>query len=59
MLELLGIDVRRLRLKWISASEGTAFAEEIRLFVDLLTELGQNPLNDKGDGPVDLQNIGP
>ena len=29
-----------LRLKWISASEGAAFAEEVRLFVELLKELG-------------------
>jgi coenzyme F420-reducing hydrogenase delta subunit len=27
-------------LKWISASEGAAFAEEIRLFVQLLNEIG-------------------
>jgi F420-non-reducing hydrogenase iron-sulfur subunit len=44
MLRLLGIDERRLRLKWISASEGAAFAEEIRSFVQLLKELGENPL---------------
>ena len=44
MLRLLGIDERRLRLKWISASEGAAFAEEIRLFVELLKELGENPV---------------
>jgi len=41
----LGIDERRLRLKWISASEGAAFAEEIRAFVELLKEMGGNPLN--------------
>ena len=40
MLGLLGIDERRLRLKWISASEGAAFAEEIHAFVQLLKELG-------------------
>ncbi len=40
MLRLLGIDERRLRLKWISASEGAAFAEEIQSFVQLLKELG-------------------
>jgi coenzyme F420-reducing hydrogenase delta subunit len=40
LLRLLGIDERRLRLKWISASEGAAFAEEIRLFVNELKELG-------------------
>jgi coenzyme F420-reducing hydrogenase delta subunit len=44
LLRLLGIDERRLRLKWISASEGAAFAEEIRSFVELLKELGENPL---------------
>jgi coenzyme F420-reducing hydrogenase delta subunit len=59
ILELLGIDDRRLRLKWISASEGAAFADEIRLFVELLTELGENPLKNHGDGPSDLQTIGP
>jgi coenzyme F420-reducing hydrogenase delta subunit len=40
LLRLLGIDERRLQLKWISASEGAAFAEEIRSFVQLLTKLG-------------------
>ena len=41
LLRLLGIDERRLRLKWISASEGAAFAEEVRSFVELLNELGR------------------
>jgi coenzyme F420-reducing hydrogenase delta subunit len=41
LLGLLGIDARRLQLKWISASEGAAFAEEIRSFVQLLKELGE------------------
>ena len=41
MLGLLGIDERRLQLKWISASEGAAFAEEVRMFVELLKELGE------------------
>lgn len=44
ILRLLGIDDRRLRLKWISASEGAAFAEEIHSFVDLLRSLGANPI---------------
>lgn len=44
ILKLLGVDERRLRLKWISASEGAAFAEEIRSFVQVLRELGDNPL---------------
>jgi len=58
LLRLLGIDERRLRLKWISASEGVVFAEEIRLFVHLLTTLGENPIKDYGDDPIDLQTIG-
>jgi coenzyme F420-reducing hydrogenase delta subunit len=44
ILRLLGIDERRLRLKWISASEGAAFADEIHNFVQLLKSLGENPL---------------
>jgi coenzyme F420-reducing hydrogenase delta subunit len=38
---LLGIDESRLRLKWISASEGAAFAEEIHAFVQVLEKLGR------------------
>ena len=45
ILDLLGVDKRRLRLKWISASEGAVFAEEIRSYVEVLRELGNNPLN--------------
>jgi coenzyme F420-reducing hydrogenase delta subunit len=44
ILSLLGVDERRLRLKWISASEGAVFAEEIRSYVQVLRELGNNPL---------------
>lgn len=44
ILGLLGIDERRLRLKWISAAEGALFAEEIRSFVQSLKDLGENPL---------------
>jgi coenzyme F420-reducing hydrogenase delta subunit len=47
MLKLLGADERRLHLKWISASEGALFAEEIRKFTDLMKELGPNPLAEK------------
>ena len=44
ILKLLGVDERYLKLKWISASEGKIFAEEIRSFTVLLKELGPNPL---------------
>ncbi len=44
ILSLLGVDKRRLRLKWISASEGGVFAKEIHTYVLVLRELGDNPL---------------
>lgn len=47
ILKLLGVDPRRLHLKWISASEGAIFAEEIRSFVQFIKELGENPLSEK------------
>ncbi len=47
ILKLLGVDERYLRLKWISASEGNIFADEIRSFTQLLTEMGRNPLAEK------------
>jgi hypothetical protein len=45
-MRLLGIDERRLRLKWVSASEGALFAAEIQNYVTQLKELGDNPLSD-------------
>jgi len=49
ILKLLGVDERYLRLKWISASEGNIFADEIRDFTRLLKDLGRNPLAEKVD----------
>ena len=36
----MGIDSKRLRLEWISASEGKQFAELIDSFTDTIEELG-------------------
>jgi F420-non-reducing hydrogenase iron-sulfur subunit len=44
VLKLLGVDERYLYLKWVSASEGPIFAEEIRGFTQRLRQLGRNPL---------------
>jgi F420-non-reducing hydrogenase iron-sulfur subunit len=44
LLETVGIDPRRLRLEWISASEGGKFAEVVKDFVEELKELGPNSL---------------
>ena len=55
ILRILGVDERYLKLKWISASEGNIFAEEIRSFTRLLKELGPNPLARKDDAPEELK----
>lgn len=43
-LEYLGFEVKRLRLEWISASEGSKFASVIREFTEELKKLGPNPI---------------
>ena len=45
-LRLLGIEERRLRVKWISASEGAEFAREIQDFTLFLQGLKEKPLQD-------------
>jgi F420-non-reducing hydrogenase iron-sulfur subunit len=43
-MKLLGIEDGRLRKEWVSASEGTRFAEVVRDFTEELRKLGRNPL---------------
>ena len=45
LLKGMGIDPERLRLEWISASEGTKFKKTMNEFIDTIRELG--PLNIK------------
>ncbi|MCX9084162.1 MAG: hydrogenase iron-sulfur subunit [Candidatus Methanoperedens sp.] len=45
-LEKLGLD-KRLRLEWISASEGLKFSEVIKEFTEEISKLGQNPVKEK------------
>jgi F420-non-reducing hydrogenase iron-sulfur subunit len=44
LLEVVGIDPARLRLEWISASEGPKFAQLVRDFVEETRGMGPNPL---------------
>jgi len=44
LLKYVGIEPERLRLEWISASEGGKFVETVRDFVEQIRELGPNPL---------------
>ena len=43
-LEAIGINPERLRLEWISASEGPKFAETVKSFTQTIKELGPSPL---------------
>jgi F420-non-reducing hydrogenase iron-sulfur subunit len=44
-LEAIGIGSDRLRLEWISASEGGKVAETVKGFTQTIKELGPSPLN--------------
>ena len=48
-LEALGIGQKRLRLEWISASEGPKVPETVKSFTETIKELGPSPLNQEGD----------
>jgi len=43
-LKEFGIEPQRLRLEWVSASEGDKFASVVREMVEDLKKLGPNPL---------------
>ncbi|MCK4455281.1 MAG: hydrogenase iron-sulfur subunit [Thermoplasmata archaeon] len=46
--ELIGLGEDRIRLEWISASEGARFAEVIKDFIEEIRAKGPNPVG--GDG---------
>jgi len=50
MLSAYGIDPRRLRLEWISASEGNRFAELVTEFTEEVKNLGPNHLRNNQCG---------
>jgi F420-non-reducing hydrogenase iron-sulfur subunit len=49
-LETIGIGGERLRLEWISASEGPKVVETVRSFTQTIKELGPSPLNRRRNG---------
>jgi coenzyme F420-reducing hydrogenase delta subunit len=44
VLEQYGFDPKRLKLEWVSASEGEKFQTTVCGFVDTIKELGPTPL---------------
>lgn len=49
LLARTGLEVERLRLEWVSASEGGRFAELVKEFTEQIRKLGPSPL--AGDKP--------
>jgi F420-non-reducing hydrogenase iron-sulfur subunit len=50
LVQQFGIDPRRLRLEWVSASEGDRFAEIVNSFTEEIRALGPLTLHVHGDG---------
>jgi F420-non-reducing hydrogenase iron-sulfur subunit len=48
MLEQLGIEGDRVRLEWVSASEGSRFAEVVSDFTETIRRLGPGPFSGQG-----------
>jgi F420-non-reducing hydrogenase iron-sulfur subunit len=54
LLEQYGFDPERLRLEWVSASEGPKFQKTIKDFTEKIRELGPNPLKDES-GAIEVR----
>lgn len=54
LLNFVDLD-NRLRLEWVSASEGIRFAQVIREFTEQIKNLGPSPLRNKDDDPTLLE----
>ena len=44
LLKIVGLEPDRVRLEWVSASEGMRFAQVVREFTETIKGLGPNPL---------------
>jgi F420-non-reducing hydrogenase iron-sulfur subunit len=44
LIELLGLESGRIRLEWISASEGQKFADSVKDFIERVRKLGKSPI---------------
>jgi F420-non-reducing hydrogenase iron-sulfur subunit len=50
MMKQMGLDSNRLRLEWISASEGNKFANTMKEFTEAIRSLGPLPKLDNKEG---------
>jgi len=56
LLGFIGISPERLRLEWVSASEGDKFASVVAEFTDQIRRLGPSPLKGITDGRTQREN---
>jgi Fe-S oxidoreductase/coenzyme F420-reducing hydrogenase delta subunit len=58
LMKILGIDARRLRLEWVSASEGQRFSSVVNDFVEQIKAAGPNQIKaGKKAAPKDIKGI--
>jgi len=57
LLALTGLESERLRLEWVSASEGARFAEIVKEFTNQIKTLGPSPLSGETPNPDLLENL--
>jgi len=57
LIEETGLGPERLRLEWVSASEGGRFADIVKEFTDQIKTLGPSPLSGEKSDPVLLENM--
>lgn len=57
LLTLTGLEPERLRLDWVSASEGQRFADIVTEFTDQVRKLGPSPLSGKSPNQKILENL--
>jgi F420-non-reducing hydrogenase iron-sulfur subunit len=58
LMQQAGLESERLRLEWISASEGSKLAEVVKDYVRVLKKLGPNPIKNNGPkGKLDEKDL--
>ena len=57
LLALTGLELGRLRLEWVSASEGQRFAQMVTEFTNQIKKLGPSPVSGKSPNLKVLENL--
>lgn len=57
LIGLTGLETERLRLEWVSASEGQRFAKIVTEFTEQIRKLGPSPLSGEKPNPKILENL--